>query len=85
MAIIASHLGKKQSIESRKKISAARITCDKGAMNKGYQIRRRIDHQVTEKLESMGYIVLRFWEHEINGNLNECVNKVTAKAGFQGS
>lgn len=34
------------------------------------------DKEVTEKLESEGWIVLRFWGKEIKENLNDCVQKI---------
>jgi DNA mismatch endonuclease (patch repair protein) len=34
------------------------------------------DRIVNIKLSDLGYIVLRFWEHEINDDLNECFRKV---------
>ena len=30
----------------------------------------------TQKLKDNGWIVLRFWEHEIFSDLNNCVNKI---------
>ena len=35
------------------------------------------DEWVTQKLEGMGYIVLRFWENEINSNIDGCFCKIT--------
>lgn len=34
------------------------------------------DKEVTEKLETDGWIVLRFWGKEIKTNLSECVKKI---------
>lgn len=34
------------------------------------------DKEVTDKLESDGWIVLRFWGKEIKNNLEECADKV---------
>ena len=34
------------------------------------------DKQVNSELNSKGWKVLRFWEHEINDNLDECTNKI---------
>ena len=34
------------------------------------------DKKVTEELQKQGYMVLRFWEHEINNNPDECINKI---------
>lgn len=43
------------------------------------------DQQSRQLLESVGYTVMRFWEHEIQQNLEACINQVklyieTAKA-----
>ena len=34
------------------------------------------DKKVTAKLVSKGWRVYRFWEHEINSNLEECINQI---------
>jgi len=34
------------------------------------------DREVKAGLESAGYTVMRFWEHEIKNNLQNCVNQV---------
>ncbi len=34
------------------------------------------DREVNEQLSSMGYTVMRFWEHEIKSNLMVCVNQI---------
>lgn len=34
------------------------------------------DQEVTNKLESDGWIVLRFWGNEIKKNLNDCADKI---------
>ncbi len=34
------------------------------------------DIQVTTKLEESGWIVLRFWENDINKNVEDCVSRV---------
>ena len=34
------------------------------------------DKEVTQKLESEGWIVIRFWGKEIKSNLNECVLRI---------
>jgi len=36
----------------------------------------RRDTLNTQKLTEMGYFVLRFWEHEIKKNLQECLSKI---------
>ena len=38
--------------------------------------KREYDKKITKELVDSGYIVLRFWEHEINKNLNECIEKI---------
>lgn len=37
------------------------------------------DKENNKHLLSMGYVVLRFWEHEIKNNLAKCVNKIVAQ------
>jgi DNA mismatch endonuclease, patch repair protein len=37
---------------------------------------RRRDKKVKRELERSGWIVLRFWEHEITSNVDDCVRKV---------
>lgn len=37
---------------------------------------RRRDIQITAELEQHGYIVLRFWEHDIHNNLELCIKKI---------
>lgn len=36
------------------------------------------DIETNEFLESQGYIVLRFWEHEIKKDLQECINIINS-------
>lgn len=36
------------------------------------------DKEVTKKLKKDGWIVLRFWEHQIHNDLEKCVNKIIA-------
>lgn len=36
------------------------------------------DIEYNEILRNAGFTVLRFWEHEIKNNLNECVETITA-------
>lgn len=42
----------------------------------GFGIGREHDKLVTSELEKQGYEVLRFWEHDINNNLDSCVNEI---------
>jgi DNA mismatch endonuclease (patch repair protein) len=37
---------------------------------------RNIDKEVNKKLLSQGFIVLRFWEHEINYDIKSCIKKI---------
>ena len=37
---------------------------------------RRRDNRVNEELVSLGYIVLRYWEHEIRGELEKVLNDI---------
>lgn len=37
------------------------------------------DKENNKHLVSMGYVVLRFWEHEIKNDLAKCVNKIVAQ------
>lgn len=37
---------------------------------------RRRDNRVNEELVSLGYIVLRYWEHEIRGELDKVLNDI---------
>ena len=39
------------------------------------------DKKVTETLQSQGYIVLRFWEHEIKYTLIDCIGIIKAQVG----
>ena len=42
------------------------------------KIKRNIlrDQEVNRKLKEEGWTILRFWDEEINKNLNECVEKI---------
>lgn len=37
---------------------------------------RERDQQVSDRLASDGYTVLRFWEHELRDNLAQCVSRI---------
>lgn len=42
--------------------------------------KRRInerDERITKELAKQNYIVLRFWEHDILNNIDNCINKIT--------
>ena len=39
------------------------------------------DKQITNKLQTQGYKVLRFWENEINENINNCISKIKELKG----
>jgi DNA mismatch endonuclease (patch repair protein) len=34
------------------------------------------DKEQTKKLKKQGWIVLRFWEHEVNEDINYCIKKI---------
>lgn len=56
--------------------------------NRGFwipKIERNIqrDMENNRKLESQGYRVLRFWEHEVKKELGQCVKKVLDHIDFQ--
>lgn len=34
------------------------------------------DHEVTQKLESLDWLVMRFWDFEIRKNLQDCADKI---------
>jgi len=34
------------------------------------------DQFVNNGLQTMGYVVMRFWEHEVKQNINACVNQI---------
>jgi len=39
------------------------------------------DNRITKKLESDGYLVLRFWEREIMGNTDDCMHIILQNVG----
>lgn len=39
------------------------------------------DKEVTEGLEKQGFIVIRLWEHEINEDIEGCIQKIIAVSG----
>jgi DNA mismatch endonuclease (patch repair protein) len=56
---------------------------DKIKSNRGFWIpkiesNRQRDEEQTKQLETMGYTVLRFWEHEVKKELGACINRVLA-------
>ena len=44
--------------------------------NKYSSKRIKRDNKVSNKLKEENYKVLRFWEHDIHNNLDECINKI---------
>lgn len=38
--------------------------------------------EVNKKLKKEGWLVVRFWEHQINNDLNKCVNKIISHLQF---
>ena len=48
----------------------------KGAHAEYIKSRMKHDAEVNQKLQAVGYIVLRFWEHDIFGDINSCIAKI---------
>ncbi|HOC92940.1 MAG TPA: very short patch repair endonuclease [bacterium] len=87
---VASILGKPDIVFKRKKIAVfidsdfwhghkSRGTIPK--TNYGYwkekiENNRKRDRRVTNSLKKDGWIVLRFWEYDINNNFEKCVEKL---------
>ena len=42
----------------------------------GLEKSKRRDREVNKTLKSHGYTVLRFWERDINNNINKCLKKI---------
>ena len=42
---------------------------------------RMRDHTVNRVLQDAGWTVLRFWEHEVRGQLDDCLARVAAALG----
>lgn len=42
------------------------------------KIERNIEHdyEVTQKLTSLGWLVIRFWDFEVKSKINECVDRI---------
>ena len=51
------------------------IECD-GIYYHNFPYGNKIDHIRTKEMREKGYIVFRFWEHEINNNIQKCINEV---------
>lgn len=51
--------------------------CKKGDKNTFERI--KIDEKKTKKLKSLGYVVFRFWEHDIKSNPIKLINKILKK------
>jgi DNA mismatch endonuclease (patch repair protein) len=47
-----------------------------------YPAGRERDREVTKVLTEKGYKVLRFWEHDINNNLNDCFEQIRGVIDF---
>jgi DNA mismatch endonuclease (patch repair protein) len=47
--------------------------CEKCGFGNG----KERDKMVTENLQKQGFVVLRFWEHDIKSDLDSCMNKIT--------
>jgi DNA mismatch endonuclease (patch repair protein) len=41
------------------------------------------DLENTERLEAMGFLVMRFWEHEIKKDIDGCVGKIKARINIE--
>ncbi len=52
---------------------------DKNKMSSWIKQRKAADILITQKLQNEGYVVLRFWEHDIKNNLDECFSFILAK------
>ena len=44
--------------------------------NEYFKSRIQNDARITMQLDKLGYIILRFWEHEINKNREKCIQKI---------
>jgi DNA mismatch endonuclease (patch repair protein) len=42
----------------------------------GYGNEQEKDNKINEKLKEQGWIVFRFWEHEINNDLDNCIKQI---------
>jgi len=49
---------------------------DKNKMDNRQRYAKTKDLVITQKLANEGYIVLRFWEHEIHTDINSCISKI---------
>lgn len=58
---------------------------DKNKFNNHQRYRIIIDTIVTQKLINGSYVVLRFWEHEINNNLEKVLNKIQENRDYNAS
>lgn len=52
---------------------------NRNKMSNWIKSKKVIDSYVTQKLQNMGYIVFRFWEHDIKNNLDICINKINGR------
>jgi DNA mismatch endonuclease (patch repair protein) len=43
------------------------------------ELTRSRDIKSSERLREMGYSVLRFWEHELRGQLSDCISTVETR------
>lgn len=49
---------------------------DKNKISEKILLIKSRDIRVTQSLQEQGYKVLRFWEHEIKGNLESCITRI---------
>lgn len=50
--------------------------CQEHCINSKFSFRINKDKNINEELNKQGYIVYRFWEHDINRSVEECINKI---------
>lgn len=49
---------------------------DRNNMPGWIKARKMADLMITQKLQNDGYVVLRFWEHEIHGDIDLCIGQI---------
>lgn len=54
--------------------------CKKCMVSRKYAKRRTTDSFNTRKLEEHGFVVFRFWEHDIKADPQKCIKKILAYA-----
>lgn len=56
---------------------------DKNKMSNWILAKKERDLIITSRLKQKNYVVLRFWEHEINNNLENCIRKIFNGVEFE--